>query len=951
MKNQVLTILLFFASVIAVSGAETERIWLSGTGSDDMRTWDFRCSSGQRSGRWSRIEVPSCWEQQGFGAYTYGRFYTDKSLRPSDEKGLYRTRFTIPASQAGRKFRLVFEGVMTDARVSIDGKQVGPVHQGGFTEFSYDITPFVRPGKKQTLEVEVSKESANASVNEAERRADWWLFGGIYRPVYIESLPEKHIARVDMDARADGLLRAKVFADGVTGEEPISLTVDGKKGEDFTSRYSADDSCFVVEARFPGISLWDPEHPNLHDAVFTLGGDEGHSVSRRTGFRTIDFRPHDGIYLNGKKLVVKGTNRHCFHPESGRTGSRSLSISDAKLLKYMNMNAVRCHYPSDSHFLDACDSLGLLYLDELPGWQTRYDDSTSMRVTREMVVRDMNHPCVFIWSNGNEGGWNPVADPLFAELDIQNRKVIHPWADYDGIDTHHYPAYQTGAYRMHHGQNVFMPTEFLHGQYDKGQGAALRDFWENWTRSPLFAGGFIWAFVDEAVRRTDMPTGKSAGLHFGQKGFDITDCVLDSDGPNGPDGCTDPYRQPEASVDAIREVWSPIYIDRLDVTPGFDGRIAVENRWLFTDFSECRMKYSLKRCGTTADSVTRSGEVTLPEAAPGERGFATFTLPDGFFDNDILELTAYGPDGVEVCTWNTLINRHAPWPATAAGLTADEVRVEFTDNGLISRITRGGTVIPLTDGPLPVGMLAECYERKTRKEADGTEVNVFRYRGGIDSIEWRQTPDGRLHMDALLLNSPHGHRYPGNFITKEGGWQIGLTFSYPDSIVSGVRWTGKGPYRVWRNREQGVRYGVWEKDYNNTVTGQYGTSEPPVYPEFKGYHADVRNMTILSRDSLGFSVSSGTEDLYVRLFTPEEPGARGVGEMLGGMEKKSSAAKKPASTMVKFPEGDLSFLLSIPPMRSYKPLEQQGPQSQPDVIRIKPGDDGFRIRLTFDFSN
>ena len=167
-------------SMLVSAQTIAQRIYLSGTDAEHTRTWDFFCSAGQQSGKWRKIEVPSCWELQGFGEYTYGRFYKTKGLKPSTETGRYRTTFKMPE---GEVYKLVFEGSMTDTRVWIDGQQVGPVHQGGFTEFSYDVTPFIKPGKRQKLEVLVSKESANASVNSAERRADWWLFGGIYRPV------------------------------------------------------------------------------------------------------------------------------------------------------------------------------------------------------------------------------------------------------------------------------------------------------------------------------------------------------------------------------------------------------------------------------------------------------------------------------------------------------------------------------------------------------------------------------------------------------------------------------------------------------------------------------------------------------------------------------------------------------------------------------------------------
>lgn len=908
---------LFFAmNIFAQSENSTRRIYLSGTDAEHTRTWDFFCSSGQNSGRWRKIEVPSCWELQGFGDYTYGRFYKTKGLKPSMETGRYRTTFCLPK---GDVYRMVFEGVMTDAHVWIDGQQVGPVHQGGFTEFAYDVTPFIRPGKRQTLEVLVCKESANKSVNSAERRADWWLFGGIYRPVYIEILPKEHIRQVSIDARADGEIYAKVET---TSGGDVKLAIDG-----VPIPYDAEKGCW----RYSNPKTWTPESPNLYAATFILA-ESGHCVTQKIGFRTLEVRPHDGIYLNGTKLVVKGTNRHCFHPETGRALSPAMSLQDACLIKQMNMNAVRCHYPGDRHFLDICDSIGLLYLNELAGWQTRYDDTTAVRMVREFVLRDVNHPSVFIWSNGNEGGWNRIVDTLFAQWDIQQRHVIHPWSDFNGIDTHHYPAYQTGTYRLHNGQNIFMPTEFLHGKYDKGQGAALEDMWSHWTRSPLFAGAFLWAYVDEAVRRTDMPTGKSAGKRFGQKGFDIKDCILDSDGGHGPDGCLDAYRQPEASFYTIREVWSPIYIDRLHVGPSFDGRVLVSNRYLFTGLAECSMKYRVKNL---AGKVLSEGNVTLPAIIPGESGYACFDVPNDFHKGDVLELVAYNK-GEEVCHWTTPIHR-AEEQAIATTASEKSGMIAFDKNGMFA--------IDSLVGPFPVGMKVEISKHKQYTEADGTVVNTFWYKGGIDSIQWRQTPDGLLHMDAVMLNDERGHGLR-DFLTEEGKWTLGLTFAYPEHRVDSVHWVGRGPYRVWKNRLKGQQFGLWSLAYNNTVTGNYNLPTPPLYPEFKGYRSDFRWMEMQNKDGSSWCVSTLNEGLYLRLFTPEEPIDQTPGEM-GGLQETLS--RKQERSMVSFPKGDISFLLSIPPIQSYKPLEQLGPESQPYNIRIKAGDEGFRIRLVFDF--
>ena len=917
--KKILLLILAAMGVLGVEAQPTERIYLSGTDVEHPRTWDFYCSGGQNSGAWRTIQVPSCWEQQGYGDYTYGRFYRTKGLKPSTETGRYRTTFKVPK---GGHYRLVFEGSMTDTEVWIDGKKVGPTHQGGFTEFSYDVTPFIRPNRMQRLEVLVHKESANASVNEAERRADWWLFGGIYRPVYIEVMPKAHISHVAIDARATGEIYADVKA---TTDSPVSLSIDGEK-----VAYNAEKGCWV----YPNPKLWTPETPHLYKATFTLG-EEGHSVSYKIGFRTIEFRAYDGIYLNGTRLVVKGTNRHCFHPETARALSPAMSLKDAQLIKAMNMNAVRSHYPSDRHFLEVCDSIGLMYFDELPGWQTRYDDETAARIVEEFIARDVNYPSVYIWSNGNEGGWNHSIDHRFAELDIQKRKVVHPWSDFQGIDTHHYPAYQTGIYRLQNGQQVFMPTEFLHGRYDRGQGAALEDMWSHWTRSPLFAGGYIWAYVDEAIRRTDLPTGNSAGKHFGEAGFDIKDCLLDSDGAHGPDGCMDPYRQKEASFYTIREVWSPIYIDRLHVNPSFDGRVLVSNRYLFTNLADCGMAYRVKNF---AGKVLDEGKVTLPTIAPGESAYAHFELPARFREGDVLELVAYDPHGVEVCNWTAPIQRADAQPIVGKR-DRNAKKIAFNEQGVFSV---DGLV-----GPFPVGMQAEVRNHTERIEADGTVVNTFWYKGGIDSIEWRQTPDGLLYMDAVVLNDERGHGMLP-FLTDESQWVLGLTFDYPEAVVDSVRWVGRGPYRVWKNRLKGQQFGAWSLAYNNTITGSYNTPNPPLYPEFKGYRSDLRWMEMVPKKGCSWRVYTLNEGMYLRLFTPEEPVDQTAGEM-GGLQELQP--RKQEKSMVAFPAGDISFLLSIPPIQSYKPLEQLGPDSQPYNIRIKPGDDGFRIRLVFDFDS
>ena len=938
-------------TTIQAQAPHPERIYLSGTGIDNTKTWDFFCSAGQNSGKWKKIEVPCNWELQGFGEYTYGRWYTIKGQRPSDETGTYRYKFDAPKSWAGQRVKIFFDGVMTDAEIMINGKPAGEMHQGGFYRFNYDITELLNLGKKNQLEVKVAKESANRSINAAERKADWWLFGGIYRPVWLEVLPQVHMEHFVLNADHHGKLQTAVDMAGDAKGHEIIVSVrslkDGKtvytsNGQTtITHPINNSDKEQMISGEWASIIPWSTENPNLYVAKLELKNPEGKIVQTREtriGFRTVEFFPQDGVYLNGTKLVVKGINRHSFSVDGGRTTSAALSRMDALLIKEMNMNAVRSHYPPDEHFLDMCDSLGLVYIDELSGWHGRYDTETGARLIREMVERDVNHPSVILWSNGNEGGWNTDNDSLFCKYDkFQRRHVIHPWADFDGLDTHHYPAYLTGVARFTNGYKVFMPTEFMHAMYDQGGGAGLRDFWDRWMTNPMFAGGFIWVFCDEAPKRSDRGG------------------VLDSDGSNAPDGVVGPRREKEGSFYAIRSQWSPVQIKPLLITEHFDGSFFVSNEYIYTNLKDCRMTYEVLSCDIpmqgAVSRILARGEVTLPALSPGETGKARFSLPASFAEGDVLKLEAFDRDGHRICDWsfpirlaNPYFQRHLAQVATGLSgntvsarnngkeivLKSEKVSVTFdAATGMILRVLSGNTEIPLTNGPVAVGMKmlyqpASSYVRQDSEEA----VFCARYKGGADSIVWRLTSQGLLYMDAVLLNrASGGGGFDDAFMDTEV-YNLGLTFSYPERICKGMKWLGRGPYRVWKNRIPGTNYGIWHKDYNNTVTGE--SYDNLVYPEFKGYHANMYWATFES-DTAPFTVYSRTDGIFYRVFTPEEP--------------KGSAKR----TMPEFPEGDISFLLDIPAICSFKPIEQQGPNSQPGNIRIKKGDEGLRLNLMFDF--
>ncbi len=941
MIKQFISLYFLVGILITASARGTEKLYLSGTGLGNTVTWDFICSNGMKSGYWTKIEVPSQWELQGFGEYTYGRWYIKRGVQPSKETGTYRHSFSIPENWKDKQVNIVFEGVMTDTEVWINDKPAGEKHQGGFYRFKYDISDKIVPGEINKLEVKVAKHSENRSVNAAERMADWWTFGGIYRPVYLEALPQTAITHAAIDAKADGSVKAVVDFSQLGKGYALTISIKPLTGKgNFkkqTVQLKEGIANQIFDFSWKKVVPWSPETPQLYILTMELINDRKETVhiwSNRIGFRTVEFRPKDGIYVNGTKIVMKGINRHSFHPDGGRTTNREISLKDALLIKEMNMNAVRFHYPPDQHFIDMCDSLGLFVINELAGWQNEYDTKTGSKLLKEMVKRDVNHPSIIMWSNGNEGGWNYELDKLFAVYDPQKRHVIHAWADFNDLDTHHYPTFLTGVARFTNGYKVFMPTEFMHGMYDQGHGAGLEDFWDNYTSHPLFAGGFMWDFSDNAVKRTD-------------KGN-----TLCSEYFNGPDGIVGPYREKEGSFYTVREVWAPIQFKKVYITPSFKGEFYVSNTYLYTNLDKCRMEYRLYEATSpllgTGKKKIASGKVSLPAINPGETGKAVMKLPVNFFQGDILEIEAFDKSGNSICTWSWPVNYNADYlkkqtrniksnekalfieKENEVELSAGGVKVSFDKrSGTITKVENKSVEIPFNNGPVAVGMKIRYVDFKLRMDGNDA-LYIAKYLGAIDSIVWRMTPAGLLSLDAVMLNRATGGVGFDDAFTDDAILNFGLTFSYPEEKVTGMQWMGRGPYRVWKNRIKGTNYSIWQKDYNNTITGesQFGL----VYPEFKGYHANLYWATIQS-EKTPFTVYSESDGVFLRIFTPQEPEGRQDGK----------------STMPEFPGGDISFLYDIPGIRCFKPISQHGPQSQPGNIRIKKGDEGIRMKLMFDF--
>ncbi len=906
---------------IPVMSQKTQQVYLSGKGIDDAVNWEFYCTDGRKSGEWTTIPVPSCWEQHGYGTYNYGH---DADEIRGKETGIYRFSFHADRDWKGKQVKIIFDGSMTDTEVELNGKPAGPVHQGAFYRFSHNIGDLLEYGRENELNVTVKKHSANESVNDAERRADYWIFGGIFRPVFLEIKPEENIDRVAVNPSADGTLTAGVYFNNLRKSDRIEVHLYDRSGNQVgnAERFSLKNG--EVEKRisvnYESISTWTPETPHLYEVEFRLmNRDETvHIFRERIGFRTVEVKERDGIYVNGVKIRLKGVNRHSFWPETGRATSKKLSVQDVLLMKEMNMNAVRMsHYPPDVHFLDACDSLGLFVLDELAGWQASYDTEVGKKLVREMVIRDVNHPSIIIWDNGNEGGWNTELDDEFAKYDPQKRIVIHPWEKFRKTDTNHYIDFNYGTHDSFNGTHIYFPTEFLHGLYDGGHGAGLEDYWNLMRSRPRAAGGFLWVFADEAVFRTDM------------------DGFLDTDGNHAPDGIVGPYREKEGSFFTIKELWAPLHFKDILITDHFNGVMEVENRYHYTNLMQCNFLYELVNFPPPGDvsmgyKTLEFGQIKSPRIEPGEKGLIRIDLPENWKDADALYIRVLDPYGNEIYTWDWAISLPEDYfdkhislagdkefglseTGETVAMSASGVKVYIDKNtGILERISVNDTIISLEGGPVLAEGNAEFIDH-TVSRSDRELVYQADFAGNQQQIKWTLHNNGILQLNVVY--------YPNNDVPY-----FGINFNYPEDKVNGVRWLGNGPYRVWKNRPKGNRLNVWEKAYNNTVTG-----ESYNYPEFKGYHAALY-WAIINNEEKPFTVYTTTENLYLRLFTPDEPKGGSI------------------NAKMIFPEGDISFLQGISAIGTkFKKPEALGPQSQLNMYRRHRTDRNLEIELYFDF--
>ena len=322
----------------------------------------------------------------------------------------YRRELRLPAELKGHRIYVDFDGAMIAAAVSFNGHKLGE-HLGGYTPFSFELTSHINWAGQNTITVELDS-TERKDIPPFGNKVDYLTFGGIYREARIRAVPQTFIDNVfaqPVDVLAPNRrVLVRCFLGGSASATPLTLTAELRDGErvlkSVTQTVSGSTTDFhdLILAELPEIELWELAKPKLYQVAVRLSGagiaDE-HAV--RIGFREARFTP-DGFFLNGKHLKLRGLNRHQTYPYVGGAMPARVQRRDAIVLrKDLGINIVRTsHYPQSSHFLDACDELGLLVLEEIPGWQFIGDaawQDLSVKNVEDMIRRDWNHPSIVLW--------------------------------------------------------------------------------------------------------------------------------------------------------------------------------------------------------------------------------------------------------------------------------------------------------------------------------------------------------------------------------------------------------------------------------------------------------------------------------------------------------------------------------------------------------------------------
>ena len=847
------------------------------------------------------MPVPGCWQFHGYGQiqYTNVRFpipYDPPYVPDNTPMGFYKRTFRLPRDFEGRRTVLRFDGVSSCYYVFINGEYCGFAKTPHLCS-EFDVSRFVHEGENEIC-VLVFQWSDGTYLEDQ----DMWRHAGIFRDVSLLSFADARICNVktlcDYDPREKkGILHAEMK---VKGAKDVAVTLYDEESDCvlYEEKVHISKEKGEVNVTLDGIEPWSAEHPRRYALLCEI---EGQCECVKVGFRRVEIKGN--VFLvNGVKVKLKGVNRHDTHPELGFFTPIEHMKHDIFQMKRHNINTVRTsHYPNDPRFLDMCDEYGLYVVDEAdlechgvvefetydyiatnPIWEKQFVD----RGVR-MIERDFNHPCIVMWSLGNEAGYgcNHVAmAAAMRKLDLS--RPIHYERDekaqtadvfsmmYDGLEW-------TEKNLKEHKDKPYFQCEYAHAM---GQGPGnLEDYWQMFYKHDQIMGGCVWEWADHGITRYTEDGEKwwAYGGDFGEYPHDNNFCV---------DALTYPDRTPHTGLIEYAHVLRPVRIEKVEEITGDKPalKVRVRNTYAFTDLSVLQGYWKV----TDGYKVYAQGEMNL-RTRPGATQVITLPLPryqgiatvDFTFANKLA--TPYSEVGFVVARDQVMLENPAPSAPFAAFPALKELEAEQAHNGEIT--VRGGNFTVKFDRK---GLCAwEEDGLAFIKDGCGVRPNFFRaitdndfyyaneywLKRDLHRLENRCENMGysvddsgeriNVRIESVLYSTgfPPAFRVRQDYTVYADGTvmlnvsytpagkidyylpRLGLRFAMPKNFDR-AKWHGRGPIESYRDKKTAAFVGVYQK----TVEELH---EPYIRPQENGSHEDTYAFAVTDHTGRGLMVT------------------------------------------------------------------------------------------------
>lgn len=867
----------------------------------DQRPLDFYKENLDVSS-WATMPVPGLWELNGYGAPCYvnigyawmGHFDNNPPQVPVKDNhvGSYRRVIDIPASWSGKQVIAHFGSVTSNIYLYVNGKFAG-YSEDSKVAAEFDITRLLKPGRN-LISFQVFRW-CDGSYSEDQ---DFWRFSGVARECYLfarqhDAITDVRISSTLAHDYRDGVLDVAVAMQGTCNLEAWLLDSAGNiVAQNTNSHVSNGRASFRMTVDNP--CKWSAESPYLYTLVLAPtapGGDHKpySYVSQQVGFRRVEIK--DGqLMVNGKRIMIKGVNRHEMDPDGGYVVSPERMEQDIAIMKRLNINAVRtCHYPDDPRWYDLCDKYGIYVCAEAnqESHGLGYDDDSKaktpmmakpiMERNQHNVKVNFNHPSVIMWSLGNETGWSQNFNAAYdwirsqdAQRPIQyERAVYEPSGKTDIVCPMYWS--QAACERYARSTSAENSRPLIQCEYSHAMGnscGGFKEYWELVRKYPKFQGGFIWDFVDQAIHWKD-----GAGRNILAYGGDFNS-YDPSDNNFNCNGIVNPDRGLNPEAHEVGYFYQNIWVKPIDLQHGI---VEVKNENAFRNLDNYELVYNFVVDGVASPAA----RLTTLHVAPQEQTqvqLPGYSMPDTsahevFLNVEFLLKTAeplLAAGHVAAHQQFKVGGRYvAASPAPASGklrlkrtaesivIKGESVEVTFAKkaNWMLTKyndyLGNGGVLRPnfwraVTDNDMGAGLPKRCgvwrAPTMTLKHIDarldgGKRVAIVTACYDMPQVEAVLTLTYVIHGNAVL-DVTQSLEARGDSTRVPEMLNYGMMMQLPAQYDQ-VRYYGRGPVENYVDRCESQHVGL----YHTSVDAMF---YPYIRPQETGTHTGIRYFKVLS---------------------------------------------------------------------------------------------------------